>query len=544
MTQTTSSTNEIEWTRPAHTSAGKYLPEGAYYDEDAADRAVQFFGLLKLVEGRGAGERWDLMPWMEYEVIRPLFGYKRADGTRLYRTVWLEVPRKNAKTTLAAGLALYGLVADGEPGAQVYMGARDRHQARICFELARKMVQASPSLRKRCRAVRSYIEVPDTGSVLRTISGEALGQHGFNAHIAVLDEVHAHKNRDIWDVMASSVGARRQPIVIGITTAGTYDVNHIAWEQHDYAVRVASNELDDPSYLAVIYGVEPEDDWTEPKIWKKANPSMGVTIMPEFFEDEIRKAKVSPARQTSFEQLYLNKWTREVSRWINMDSWSTCGEKPIDIEAYKGRACFVGLDLSSTTDISALVQIFPEEDGSFTVYPRFWIPTDNLADRERRDRLPYGQWAASGHLNMTPGNVIDYRFIKHEIEQMATDFHILELAYDPWNSTQLVVELAEQGLRVAPTRQGFATMSAPTKELERLIVSGQLSHGNHPVLASHADAALVSTDPAGNLKPDKAKSTARIDGLVALIMALNSAMLAGTSLTGKSVYEERGVELL
>ena len=534
----------LSWTKPTYSSAGKFLPEGAYYDEEAADRAIKFFGLLKLVEGKGAGETWNLMPWMEYEVIRPLFGYKRADGTRLYRTVWLEVPRKNAKTTLAAGLALYGLVADGEPGAQVYMGARDRQQARICYETARKMVDASPALRKRCRAVRSYIEVPKTGSVLRTISGEALGQHGFNAHVAVLDEVHAHKNRDIWDVLSSSVGARRQPIVIGITTAGVYDPNHIAYEQHDYAVRVATGELDDPSYLAIIYGADTEDDYTDPKVWAKANPSLGITVMPEFFEDEIRKAKVSPARQTAFCQLYLNRWTREVQRWIDMDAWDECGKEAIDISKYKGRACFVGLDLSSTTDVSALVQLFPEDDGTYTVIPHFWLPSDGMVEREKRDRLPYTQWAEGGHLTLTPGNVIDYRYIKSYIEQIATDYHILELAYDPWNSTQLVVELAENGLRVAATRQGFATMSAPTKELERLIVSKSIKHGGHPVLKAHCDSALVQTDPAGNIKPDKAKSTARIDGLVALIMAINSAMLAGSAITGKSVYEDRGVELL
>ena len=538
MNQTTS------WIKPTYTSAGKYLPEGSYYDDEAADRAVKFFGLLNLVEGKGAGEPWQLMPWMEYEVIRPLFGYKRADGSRLYRTVWLEVPRKNAKTTLAAGLALYGLVADNEPGAQVYMGARDRAQARICYETARKMVDSSPALRKRCRAVRSYIEVPKTGSVLRTISGEALGQHGFNAHIAVLDEVHAHKNREIWDVLSSSVGARRQPIVIGITTAGVYDPNHIAWEQHDYAIRVAGGEHEDPSYLAIIYSAEMDDDWTDPKIWQKANPSLGITVMPEFFEDEIRKAKVSPARQTAFSQLYLNKWTREVQRWIDMDSWRECGLIPVDKEAYKERACFVGLDLSSTTDVSALVQLFPEEDGGFTAIPHFWLPAEGIYEKEKKDRLPYTKWAENGFMTLTPGNVIDYRYIRSYIEDLATKYHILELAYDPWNSTQLVVELAEQGMRVAPTRQGFATLSAPTKELERLIMSKKLSHANHPVLLAHADAALVQTDPAGNLKPDKSKSTARIDGLVALIMALNSAMLAGSALTGKSIYEERGVEFL
>jgi phage terminase large subunit-like protein len=535
---------KTSWSRPQHTSAGKYLPEGAYYDEDAAERAVRFFGLLHLVEGKGAGEPWQLMPYMEYEIIRPLFGYKRKDGTRLYRTLWLEVPRKNAKTTLAAGLALYGLLADGEPGAQVYMGARDRAQARLCFELARKMVQASPKLRSRCRAVRSYIEVPKTGSVLRTISGDALGQHGFNAHIAVLDEVHAHKNREIWDVLSSSVGARTQPIVIGITTAGVFDPNHIAWQQHEYAVGVADGTIDDPSFLSVIYGPGEKDAWDDPKTWSKTNPALGITVMPEFLESEVAKARVSPARQTTFAQLYTNKWTREVSRWIDMGMWDSCGETPIDPKDYEGRPCYLGLDLSTTTDISALVQLFPEEGGGYTAIPRFWIPGADMQERERRDRLPYSTWAEQGHLNATPGNVVDYKFIKQAIIDIADKHPILELAYDPWNATSLITDLQELGMRVAPTRQGFATMSAPTKRLEALILSKELNHGGHPVLRAHADSALVTSDPAGNIKCDKSRSVSRIDGVVALIMALNSAMLTGSGFTGKSVYEERGVELL
>jgi phage terminase large subunit-like protein len=534
----------ISWTKPLHTSAGKYLPDGAYYDEQAADRAVRFFELLHLVEGKGAGEPWPLMPWMEYEVIRPLFGYKRADGTRLYRTVWVEVPRKAAKTTMCAGLALYGLLADNEPGAQVYMGARDRAQARLCFELARKMVQASPKLRGRCRAVRSYIEVPKTGSVLRTISGDALGQHGLGASLCVLDEVHAHKSRELWDVLSSSVGARRQPIVIGITTAGVYDPNHIAWEQHEYAVNVANGTHRDDSFLTVIYAAEDADDWDNPKTWAKANPSLGITVMPDFLESEVQKAKVSPARQTTFAQLYLNRWTREVSRWIDMRAWDACGETPIDKKEYEGRPCYIGLDLSSTTDISALVQLFPEEDGGYTAIPHFWIPGADLREREKRDRLPYGTWADQGHITLTPGNVVDYKWIKQAIIDIADKHPILELAYDPWNATSLITDLQELGMRVAPTRQGFATMSAPTKRLEALILSKTLRHGAHPVLRAHADSALVNMDPAGNIKVDKARSVARIDGIVALAMSLNSAMLTGSAFTGKSVYEDRGVELL
>lgn len=537
-------TATASWTKPAFSSAGLQLPDGAYYDEAAAQKAVDFFGLLKLVEGQVAGKPWPLMPWMEYEVLRPLFGYKRADGTRLYRTAWVEVPRKNAKTTLAAAIALYGLTADGEPGAQCYIGARDRAQAKLCFDLARKMVEASPALKARCRAVRSYIEVPKTGSILRALSGDAPGLHGLNAHVAILDEVHAHKSREVWDVMSSSVGARRQPIVMGITTAGAFDPTHIAWDMHDYAVKVAEGTVEDPSFLTVIYAADAEDDWADEATWEKANPSLGTTVSRDFLRDEVRKAQVSPARQTTFAQLYLNRWTREVSRWLDMHEWDACGEQPVDLSLLRGRACYVGLDLSSTTDVTAAVALFPDDDGqTFDVVPHFWLPEANLAERERRDHLPYGQWAASGHLTLTPGNVVDYRHIRDFLIDFADKHPVLELAYDPWNATGLVTELAELGMRVAPTRQGFATLSAPTKELERLVLTRGIRHGGHPVLRAHADAALVKTDPAGNAKPDKATSVSRIDGVVATIMALNSGMLAGSG-SGRSVYEERGIDFL
>jgi len=535
-------TSEISWTEPAYTSAGKQIPPGAYYDEEAADRAVKFFGLLHLVEGEHAGEKFELMPWMEYEIIRPLFGYKRADGRRLYRTMWLEVPRKNAKTTLAAGLAIYGLIADREAGAQIYIGARDRPQARLCFDLAKRMIEASPHISSRCKTHRSYIQTQKGGNVLRALSGDAPGQHGLNAHFAILDEVHVHKSRELWDVLSSSVGARRQPLIIGITTAGVYDPHSIAWEQHAYAIKVAAEEVEDPSYLAVIYNAGSDDaPWDEPESWEKANPSLGQTISREFLEEEARRAKVSPARQTTFAQLYLNKWTREVQRWLDMKAWDACAGEPIDAQEMEGRRCYIGLDLSSTTDVSAAVALFPEDDKTFTVLPTFWLPEADLAERERRDRLPYRDWAAAGHLHLTPGNVVDYNFIRAWLTDFADKHHIIELAYDPWNATGLVTDLMEAGMTCVPTRQGFATMSAPTKELERLVMSQAIRHGGHPVLRAHVDAARVKADPAGNVKPDKSSSAARIDGTVATVMALNSAMLKAGG-PGRSVYEDRGIE--
>lgn len=530
------------WAEPKVSTLSLPKPQGAWFDEDAAQRAVDFFGLLRLVEGRGAGEKWQLVEWMEHEVVRPLYGWKRADGTRLYRTVWVEVGRKNAKTTLAAGIALYGLVADGEAAPQVIIGARDRNQARLCFELCRKMTLASPALAKRCRPVRSYIEHPASGGVLRAVSADASSQHGLNCSVAIIDEVHAHRDRELWDVLATSTGARAQPIVMGITTAGVYDPHSIAWELHSYTEQVAAGLLKDPYLLGVIYAAENEDDWQDPKVWKKANPSLGQTISEDYLREEVARAQVSPARQTTFRQLHLNIWTQEVSRWIDPDAWDTCAD-PVG-PAKRGDICYAGLDLSTTTDISALVMLRPDEDGGFDVEPFFWLPEADILERERRDRLPYRDWAAAGLIQLTPGNVIDYAYIKKQILALADERGGFQLAYDPWGATGLVTELQGEGLTCVPTRQGFATLSAPTKELERLVLSAKLRHGGHAVLRSHASSALVETDAAGNLKPSKAKSTARIDGVVALIMALNASMLAGSRGSGRSVYEDRGVEVI
>lgn len=533
---------QTSWTRPKVTTAGLNLPEGAYFDEEAADRAVEFFRLLNLVEGKGAGEPFELLPWAENEIVRPLFGYKRANGTRLYRTAWVEVPRKNAKTTLAAGIGLYGLAADGEAAPQVIIGARDRNQARLCFELCRKMVNASPALSKRCRAVRSYIEHPKSGGVLRAIPADAAGQHGLNCHFAVLDEVHAHRSRELWEVLATSTGARSQPLVMGITTAGVYDPHSIAWEQHTYAEQVAEGKIEDPYFLGVIYGADLDDDWTDPAVWAKANPSLDSTITEDYLREEVTRARVSPARQTTFRQLHLNIWTSEVSRWIDPHAWDENGE-PVR-EHVPGARVFAGLDLSSTTDISALVLLTAQDDGTFDVRPYFWLPDANLLERENRDRLPYTDWVSKGLIQTTPGNIVDYGAIRNQVLDLADEFGGFTLAYDPWNATGLITELTSAGLLCVPVRQGFATLSAPTKELERLILGGKLRHAGNPVLKSHAEAALVQSDPAGNVKPDKAKSNARIDGLVGLIMALHSSMLSGSASTGRSVYEERGIELL
>ena len=530
----------ISWIRPRVSTAGLNLPDGAYFDEEAADRAVRFFSLLKLVEGRSGGKPFDLLPWQAHEVVRPLFGYKRADGSRLYRTVFLELPRKNGKSNLASALALLALTADGEASPQVILAATTRQQARICYDLALRMVQSSPALSKRCRAVRSYIEHPKSGGVLRTVSAEAPAAHGLSASFCIVDEVHAFgANRELWDVLSTSTGARAQPVMMGITTAGNFDPQSNAYQLHQYAEQVAAGEISDPYFLGVIYGATAEDDYTDPEVWRKVNPSLGHAVTEDYLRETVARCAGSPARANVFRQLHLNIWSNQESKWIDPEVWDANGEPLRPIVPGEVRA-FAGLDLSSTTDVSAFVVVRAHEDGTFDVHPHFWLPAADILERERRDRLPYREWAAAGFLTFTDGNIVDYAAIRNRVVALADEFGGFTLGYDPWNATGLITELMGAGLTCVPVRQGFATLSAPTKELGRLILGGKLRHAGNPILKAHVGAALVSTDAAGNEKLDKSKSSGRIDGVVSLVMALHVATLSSGQGSGRSIYEERG----
>lgn len=510
-----------------------------WFDEAAADRAVQFFEqYLRHVKGKWAGVPFELMDWQRDKIIRPLFGWKRMDGTRKYRVAYIEIPRKNGKSTLAAGIALYLLTADGEPGSEVYSAAADREQAAIVFETAKAMVEASPALRKRAQIYKRSIVVPKTRSSYKVLSADAPTKHGLNAHGIIFDELHAQPNRELWDVLTTSTGAREQPLVVAITTAG-YDRNSICWEQHDYARKVLDGIIDDPSFFAYIAAANEDDDWTDPKVWAKANPGLGVSVKQEYLEQECKRAKEVPAYQNTFRRLHLNQWTQQETRWMDMTAWDASAGLLRDHEL-PGRIAYGGLDLSSTTDISAFVLVFPpdESGGGYRVLPTFWMPEDTMREHQKRDRVPYDVWVREGWIKTTPGNVINYGFIRREINRLANIYNIAEIGADPWNATQLLVDLEGDGFTIVAIRQGFASMSAPTKELMNLVLAKKLIHGGNPVLRWMADNLVVKTDPAGNIKPDKAKSTQRIDGIVALIMALDRAVRNENK---PSVYEDRGI---
>jgi phage terminase large subunit-like protein len=506
------------------------------FSEAHATRAVKFFEqALVHCDGEWAGKPFLLMPWQR-DLVSRLFGTLRDDGTRQYRTCYVEIPRKNGKSETAAGLALYLLFADKEMGAQIYGAAGDRDQASIVFRVAAEMVRRSPILSKEAKVIDSTkrIVVMKTASFYRAIPADASGSHGFNASGVVVDEVHVQPNRDLIDVLNTSTGARRQPLTFYITTAG-YDKHSICWELHDYATKVRDGVIQDETFLPVLYNVAETDDWRSPDVWAKANPSLGTTLKPDYLAGECKRASEVPAYENTFRRLHLNQWTAQDTRWLPLTAWDECeGDMP-DLE---GRMCYGGIDLSSTTDLSAFALLFPLDEGGYAVKVWTWVPEDNIERRERRDRVPYGLWAKQGHIEMTPGNVIDYDFIRAKINDLRVQYDVREIAYDPWNATQLVTQLSGDGVEMFPLRQGFASLTGPTKELEKAVLGRLIKHDGNPVLRWAVDNVTVETDPAGNLKPSKSKSRERIDPVVAVINAIDRATRHED---GGSVYEEMGL---
>lgn len=496
------------------------------FDPLSAQRAIDFFHeCLTFTAGQWRGRPFLLQTW-QAAIVANLFGWKRPDGLRRYREAFIYVPRKCGKTEMAGGLGCLLTFADGEPAAFVYCAAADREQARLVFNAARTMVQAEPELARRSRIYTHAIVVEASGGVLKVISAEAYTKHGVNAHGVIIDELHALPDRELVDVLTTSTGARRQPLIIYITTAD-FDRESICNERYDYACKVRDGVIDDPAFLPVIYEAVAGEDWTDPAVWAGANPNLGISVSEEYLRRECARARETPTYENTFKRLHLNMRTQQDVRWLSLEQWDACGGAPIDEDELAGRECYAGLDLSSTTDVSALVLAFSDEDEGegVTLLPRFWVPAENARRRERRDRVPYETWARQGLIEMTPGNVVDYGVIRRRTGELGARFRINEIAIDPWNATQVALELQDDGFEVVTFGQGYRDMTAPTKEFEKLVLSGRLRHGGHPVLRWMASTISVETDAAGNLKPSKKKSTDRIDGIVAAIMALGRAML-------------------
>ena len=511
------------------------------FDEAKAQRAVEFIRCLKHTKGRWRGQAFDLLPWQE-TIIRDVFGTVKEDGFRQYNTAYVEIPKKNGKSELAAGVALYMTCGDNEWGAEVYGCASDRQQASIVFDVAVDMVEQCPALKKRIKPVMSVkrLVYKPTNSFYQVLSAEAYTKHGLNVHAVIFDELHSQPNRELFDVMTKGSGdARTQPLFFLITTAGT-DRHSVCFEQHQKAEDILCGRKADPTFYPVIYGAPDDADWTSEEVWYQANPSLGHTIDIGKVRNACLSARDNPAEENIFRQLRLNQWVKQSTRWMQMEKWDACAF-PVDEGELLGRECYGGLDLSSSIDITAFVLVFPPRDDTerYVFLPYFWIPEENMARRVRRDHVPYDVWEKQGFLETTEGDVIHYGFIERFIEELGKRFHIKEIAFDRWGAVQMVQNLEGLGFTVVPFGQGFKDMSPPTKRLMELVLERNVAHGGHPVLRWMMDNIFVRTDPAGNIKPDKEKSTEKIDGAVAAVMALDRAVRNGGS-TG-SVYDERGI---
>ncbi|HFI0668046.1 TPA: terminase large subunit [Streptococcus suis] len=524
-----------------HYEPSPFMLPTSHYDKAKADRAVTFINNLSHTKGKWAGKRFDLLPWQE-QIVRDLFGIVKEDGNRQFLTAYIEIPKKNGKSELAAAIALYLLYADNEASAEVYGAACDRNQASIVFDVAKQMVQMSRPLEKRSKimgATKRIVNYSNAG-FYQVLSAETGTKHGLNVSGLVFDEIHAQPNRHLYDVLTKGSGdAREQPLFFIITTAGT-DRTSICYELHTKALDILNGRKKDTSFYPVVYGLSDEDDWNDEANWRRANPSLGHTIGIDRVREAYEQALDNPAEENVFKQLRLNMWTSSSVAWIPEHVYAK-GNDPIQYENLKGRSCYAGLDLSSTSDITAFVLVFPPrfEEENYIVLPYFWLPEDTLELRCRRDHVLYDVWERQGYIKTTEGNVVHYGFIEKFIEDLSEIYHIKEIAYDRWNATQMVQNLEGMGLTMVPFGQGYKDMSPPSKELYKLMMEGKIQHGGHPVLKWMGQNVVMRQDPAGNIKPDKEKSVEKIDGIVALIMGLDRCIRHQTD--EGSVYDERGI---
>ena len=502
--------------------------------KDKADKAVRFFAnRLTHTKGKYAKQPFILAPWQE-AIIRDLFGTLRPDGGRQYATAYVEIPKKNGKSELAAGIALYCLLVDGEAGAEVYSAAATREQAGIVFRVAAQMVRNDPDLSDVCRIIDSTKTIlvrDDPNSFYKAISADAGTQDGINPSCVVFDELHRQKTRDLWDVLTYGSDTRRQPLTFAITTAGIIGESPICEDQHNYAESIIKGVFKDPNFYPVIYGLAEKEDWTlegEPGTktkpatgWYKANPALGDFLPVDKVRAACEKAKRLPAEQNSFRRLRLDQWTSQETRWIALAEWEECGA-PFNPNDLVGKECVAGLDLSTTKDVTALALLFPVDDEVFVV-PHFWLPEHDLHERSLRESVPYDFWVKQELIHTTPGNIIDYSFIRKKVNDLADVYHIREIGHDPFNATQIALDLAGDGFTMVPIRQSFTAMSAPSKELERLVMGRKLRHGGNPVLRWMLDCTSIVQDSIGNIrpvKPDRRQSSKRIDGIVATIIGI------------------------
>lgn len=507
---------------------------GLYFDQAEGQRFIAFFEqFLFHSKGKWAGQRFTLLPWQQF-LISSLFGWKRDDGTRRFRTVFCAVGRKNGKSAICSGLGLACLDFDDEPAAEVYFSATKRDQARICHVEAERMAKASPHLKKRIGIHRNNLHVKATGSKAEPLSSEARSLDGLSPHCAIIDEYHAHKDAEIFHVLKSATGARSQPIIAVVTTAG-WNIDGPCHQLQRTCQDVLQGIKEDDSLLPLIYCLDEDDDWTDQETWIKANPSLGATISLDYLQEQFTQAtNYGSTEEANFKTKHLNEWVSSAEAWIKDEDWMACGIEEIDIDP-KSLTWYGGLDLASVSDFCALVLVAELPDGRLLARRWYWLPEHALDVRmDRDDAQIYHKMMGLDYFGVTPGNVTDYSAlrqaisgyhvkdgtVRHDEGCIMDRYQVHSIAYDRWNSTTLVAQLTGDGVKMDPIGMGYASQSAPLRELERLVLEKSLVHEDDPVLRWMVGNVTIQRDPAGNVKLDKAKSSEKIDG----VMALNCAV--------------------
>ncbi|ODB61352.1 terminase large subunit [Paenibacillus polymyxa] len=508
-----------------------------YFDDLASQHAIDFFGYLRHSKGKWARQSFELQPWQKF-IVGSIFGWlHKTTQLRRFRTAYEEIPRKNGKSTKVSGIGLYLTLADEEYGAEVYAAATKRDQAKITFDEAARMVKASPDLMQYFRVYKNNLHVIDTGSKFEPLGADSDSQDGLNVHGGLIDEYHAHKTSAMYDVIESGTSAREQPLIYVITTAGI-NQNGPCYQLRDYAIKVLKGIQPDETFFAYIATIDVDDDPFDPEVWMKANPNLGISKSLDYMVKQANKAKQMATAYVNFLIKDLNRWTNAAVKWISLNKWDASAGS-IDLKELKGRKCYGGLDLSTKLDITAFALIFPpdEPNGEYIILVYFWIPEEAVQEKEDKDKALYTHWVKEGLVYTTPGNVIDYQFIRKTINDLGKLYKIEQIAYDPWKATQTALELTDDGFTMVELSQTLKNLSEATQEFEKLVVSKRLIHGGNEVMRWMVDNTVVRMDENENVAPAKKKSTGRIDGVAAAINALARAIVKEDN---TSIYEKRG----
>lgn len=495
---------------------------GLTFSDKRADHAIRFFHeFLKLSEGEHAGQPFILQPWQQF-ILGSLFGWLGPDGYRRFRKFYGEIGKGAGKSPLAAGIGLYGMVADGEAGAEIYAAAVTRDQAGIMFTDAQHMVAASPDLSSRVDIGAHNLAMLATNSFFRPVSSEARSLDGKRVHMALIDEIHEHRTPMVVQKMQAGTKGRRQPLIVEITNSG-WDQTSICWQHHEYSIRVLEQVVEDDGWFAYVCALDKDDDWRDPAVWVKGNPNLGVSVTTKYLEEQVREALAMPAQQNIVKRLNFCIWTEAAEGWIDMAQWDSCADAP---QVEPGMSCFVGFDFAETVDLSAAVALFPQDDGSFDVLCRFWRPEDTVVEAEKRDRVPYRLWAQQGYLTLTPGTMMADADIADDMMEWASSYYVTEVACDRFGASGAIGRMQAEGLTALSIPQTLEHFTAPCHHMDGLLASGKLRHGGHPILRWMAAQSVIKHGPNDARRPYKVHgSGARDDGIVALLMALARAIV-------------------